>query len=92
MDNIHKTYLLGIEGVPALRYAFYAILRHLTSFIPQNNFVPISKSNRRSSSQNFAFTSGGTILNPDFRVKSLFELFLHSIGVVIRRFGGTEQS
>jgi len=20
MDNIHKTYLLGIEGVPALRY------------------------------------------------------------------------
>lgn len=28
LKNIHKTYLLGVEGVPALRYTMYTTIYH----------------------------------------------------------------
>lgn len=35
IENVHKTYLLGVEGVPALRYGVLKILRKVKSiFFP----------------------------------------------------------
>ena len=40
LKNIHKTYLMGIEGVPALRYMFHFIVRQ-TFFIDLVEVSPL---------------------------------------------------